>query len=867
MLGFVAPGPAAPQGAPPAVPPETACAHCGLPVGPRPVGPVGGGPAAAGALEGAAGDAARVFCCTGCAVVADALAAAGLGETYYRLRGLPSSRPASRALAPDPLHVSELDTAAFLDEHTQDAGNGLRRTELFVDGVHCAACVWLVERLPAEVPGVAEARLDLPRARLALAFDPEQVRLSAVAAWLARFGYAARPARTEALGQRTEAERRLLIRTGIAWALAGNVMLVAFALYSGLDAGADARLNTAARWVSLLLATPSVVYGGAPFFARAWASVRAAGRAGTLRHLHMDTPIALGVAVGFAHSAWATVSGRGEIWFDSLAVLIAALLTARYLQLRSRRLAGDASERLLALVPTVARRLGASGAAEAVPVESLRRGDLVEVPPGEVIPVDGAVAEGESRLSNAVLTGESRPVPVGPGDRVEAGATNLSAALRVRVEAAGAQARVGRLLAWVREAGGARPRIVLLADRLGGVFVVAVLAAAIVTAGLWLWLDPAHAAEHVAALLVITCPCALGMATPLSMAVAAGRAAQRGLFVKSDEAMQRLTEIDTLVLDKTGTLTEGRMAVARVLTDEAGPEADPEAVLALAAALEADAAHPIAEALVRAAGPGARAEAVEAEAGAGLAGRVDGRAVRVGRPDWVAAHEGPLAPALAAAVRAAAADGLTPVAIAVDGRPCAIVAVGDRLREDAAATVGAMQRRGLEVHLLSGDHPDAVAVAARTLGLPAERVRGGVGPEDKRAYVEALRARGRVVLMAGDGVNDAAALLAADVGVAVGGGTTASLVAADVFLTRAGLAPLGELARGAGQAMRTVRRALGLSLVYNAAAATAAIAGLVTPLVAAVAMPISSLAVVALALAQPSFRAARSRAAAPRPLR
>ncbi len=809
---------------------ETPCAHCGLTVGARPV-------------ASAAGEAC---CCVGCATVRDALAHAGLGETYDRLRALaPGTRAPSRAQAPDALAVAGLDAHGFLAEHTREAPDGRRQVDLFVDGVHCAACVWLVERLPAEMEGVASARLDLPRARLTLTFDPETVRLSAVAAWLARFGYAARPARARADGGPTEAERRLLLRTGVAWALAGNVMLVAFALYSGLDVqGADAGLATAARWISLLLAVPSVVYGAAPFYQRAWASVRAAVAARDVRRLHLDTPIALGITAGFAHSAWATVTGRGDVWFDSVAVLIAALLTARYVQLRSRRLAGEASERLLSLVPQVARRVGAEGETTVVALADVRPGDVLDVPSGEVVPADGVVARGASRLDRAVLTGEARPVPVDVGDRVEAGATNLTSPLRIVVEAVGEATRVGRLVAWVERGEVRRAPVVLLADRIGGWFVLAVLALAAVTGAVWSVLDPSAAVAHVVALLVVTCPCALGMATPLAMAVASGRAARAGIFVKSDEAVQALTRVDTVVLDKTGTLTEGRAALAAVAGDEAA--------LDLAAAVEAHATHPVAEAILRARGvpEGLDATGVEATAGQGVAGTVDGRRVAVGRPDWVGA---PIPAEWSRRLAAWAAEGLTPVAVAVDGRAAAVFAVGDTPRDDAAAFVARMTREGREVHVLSGDDPATVAAVAARLGIA--HARGGASPEDKRAAVEAWQAAGRHVLMVGDGVNDAAALRQADVGVAVGGGTTASLVAADVFLTRGGVAPVADALAGAARAVATVRRLLAISLGYNAVAAAAAVAGLVTPLVAAAAMPVSSVLVVALALAQPAFRA------------
>lgn len=817
--------------------------HCGLPVGPRPV------------LGTAGGDSLpQAFCCTGCRVVHEALGAAGFGETYYRLRGVAASTRDARPTESDALQLAELDTDAFLAQHTTDVGEGLRRTHLFLDGVHCAACVWLVERLPFEISGVAEAVLDLPRARLTLTFDPGAVSLSEVGRWLARFGYAARPMRTQAAGRRTEAERALLLRMGVAWALAGNVMLLAFAFYSGLDAEADATMAAFARWVSLALAVPAVGYGGAPFFQRAWASVRLAWRARDPRRLHIDTPIALGIGVGTLHSAWATVTGQGEVWFDSITVLVAALLTARWLQLRSRRLAGDASERLLSLLPSMVRRVSASGETVVARLDELARGETVEVPAGEVIPVDGIVTQGASQLNNAVLTGESRPVAVAEGDAVEAGATNLVSPLRVRVEATGEATRVGRLLKWVRDEEGRKARVVLLADRLSGYFSLSVLSLAALTAVAWTFFGTfSLAAHHVVALLVITCPCAIGMATPLAMAVAAGRAARRGIFLKSDAATQRLTEADTVVLDKTGTLTEGRMALVETVAAEG---VDLDATLDLAAVLEADVVHPVATALVAARGcPVLKAEAFEAEAGQGVRGVVDGQAVIVGKPMWVWAQTVSVSEGLTDAVERFARAGHTPVAIALDGQPAAVCAIGDRLRDDAPAVLRALEAAGLTIHLCSGDHPAAVAAVANTLGIPTERAHGGVAPEEKRATVEALQAQGRVVVMVGDGVNDAAALRAADVGVAVGGGSTASLVAADVFLTRLGLAPLAEAFAGTDHTLGVVRRNLGISLVYNVGGAAAAMLGLVTPLVAAVAMPISSLLVVASSILQRSFRA------------
>lgn len=808
---------------------DTHCAHCGMELGADPV----------------VRD-ERGFCCNSCATAFGTLTDAGLDDEFYSLQVLPSKPETLKQQPTEDLHLKEMDSPKFIEEHTRADIAG-RSVDLFVDGMHCAACVWLIERLPFEMEGVSAARVDMPRARLSLTFDPERVKLSKVAEWLGKFGYTARPMRGASDGRPTDAERKLLVRMGVAWALAGNVMLITFALYSGLD-GEGSGLATAARWISLTLAIPAVLYGGAPFFKRAWASMCSAFKARDFRRLHMDMPIALGILVGFLHSAWATFTGNGEVWFDSIVVLIAALLTARWLQLRSRRLAGEASDRLLALVPSMVRRVREDGQIEVVRVDDVRPSDLVEVPAGEVVPVDGVVVEGESRLNNAVITGESRPEPIAAGGKVVAGATNVSSPLRVRVEAAGEATRVGKLLAWVRNADTKKAAVVLLADKIGGYFVLAVLALAALTAAIWIPLDSSVAAQHVVALLVITCPCALGMATPLAMAVASGRAARQGLFIKTDEATQQLTGIDTVLLDKTGTLTAGQMA----LVEWTGSSED----LELVAALEADSNHPIAEAIVRSVDPveHLKADNFEAVAGVGIRGAVSGNNLVVGSPEWVSGEVDIAADTFQTDIKNATSNGYTPVLVAIDDKIAGVASIGDRVRDDAAPLIRSLEAGGKEVHILSGDHPEAVAVVAQRLGLSDKRARGGVSPEDKRAAVEGFQAEGRTVLMIGDGVNDAVALQAADVGVAVGGGSTASLVAADVFMTRPGVAPVAELLRGSEAVMQTIKAALGISLLYNVVGASAAMAGIVTPLVAAVAMPISSLLVVTMAILQPSFR-------------
>ncbi len=806
--------------------PLLACAHCGLPVGDD---PIGDGP---------------FFCCAGCHTVYGALRESGLGATFYRLGG-DALRPAAPV---DADRYAALDAPDVVARVVRFSGDGLARATLHVEGVHCAACVWLVERLPHTVVGVQSARLNLTRGRLELAYDPAAASLSGVARWLARFGYRVVPAPGDGATAGLGEERRLLVRMGISWALAGNAMLLAFAFYAGLDAAHDAALTTFARGISLALATAALFVGGPLFFRRAWASVEAAFRARDARLLHLDLPVSLGILGGYGQSAWNTMAGGGEVWFDSLLVLMAALLTARWLHLRALRHAREAADRLLTLLPTLVTRVNADGLEETVSADTLAPGDVVRVQGGDVLPADGVVVEGASALDRSVLTGESVAVEVEKGSRVEAGATNLRAPLYVRVEAAGAATRVGRLLTLVQSGAQTTPPPLRLADRVAPFYV---LGALVLAAGAFAVLGPTHPAEawgRVVALLVITCPCALSMATPLTYAVAIGRAARRGLFVKHEAALDLLTHATAVVLDKTGTLTEGRPVLAQ-------QHALDGRAWRLAAALERESHHPIARAFRHAfpaAATLAPARGVQLHAGLGLEGWVEGVHVRVGRPRWVFGAMAP--PDFADALDGIARDGLTPVAIALDGRPAALAGLGDTLRPDARAFVEALAAGGREVWILSGDAPHVVAQAGAALGLPRARCRGGLMPEDKAAAVAAL-ARTHTVVMVGDGVNDAAALQAAHVGVAVAGGTSVSIVAADVFATAPGLAPLETLLRGARQASGRVRALLAFSILYNVAGVVLALGGFVTPLVAAAAMPLSSLTVVAGAIGQGAFSA------------
>ncbi len=800
--------------------PEAGCQHCGLPV-PR------------GLLD---------YCCRGCATAHQILTSAGL-ERYYQL-----AAGDVRAVRATGRSYAEVDDPAFHALHVVGRADGLAAVPLLLEGLHCAACVWLIERVPGVVDGVVEIRLDVGRARADVVFDPARVRLSSVARFLDSLGYpvhAFRGADRERI--RRDEDRALMIKLAVAGAAAGNIMLLAAALYAGMltDMGAgDARFF---RWASMILAVPSVAFAAQPFFRGAWAALR-------VRAIHLDVPIALGIAVGVGWGTVNTLRGRGEVYFDSIAMLVFLLLVARLIQARQQRRAASAAELLVALTPGVARRLGPGpdDVAE-VPIAAIVVGDRIEVRAGDTIGVDGVIVAGSSALDLGLLTGESRPVDVEPGAGVAAGTLNLGARLVVRTTATGEDTRIGRIARTVEEQARRRAPIVRFADRVAARFVVLALVLAAATVALWAPIDLERGVEHAMALLIVTCPCALGLATPMTFAFAIGRAARRGVLIKGGDTLERLARPGLVYLDKTGTLTEGAL---RLVAWRGDPTARP-----LAAALERHSAHPLARALVdglaeAGAAATADADAVRETVGGGLEGQVHGHAVLVGSPRFVAARLGALGP-LVGEIDELAAAGITPVVIAVDGRAAAVAGLADALRPDARATVARIRAAGWDVAILSGDDPRVVDRVARELDLDPARCRGGVTPEGKLAAVQdALRAG--PVVMVGDGVNDAAALAAASCGIAMHGGAEAATSVADAVITTRsaarGLRPLAEVIEGARATLRVVHRNLALSLGYNAIGATLAIAGVIHPLIAALMMPVSSLTVVSSAAWSRAFR-------------
>lgn len=695
------------------------------------------------------------------------------------------------------------DDAAFQTRFVQD-----HTVELEVDGLHCPSCVAVLERLPQTCDGVRDARVDFGRKRVRIAWDPRRTRLSEVAEAIEELGHSTQPVASDD----PRPNRSELVRLGVTFALAGNVMLLSAAVYSGADGG----WARAFEWASLLLAIPVVTYGALPFYRGAWGGVRA-------RVPHMDLPVTLGLVGGFTASVYATFAGHGEVYYDSLCALVFLLLLGRRLQTSGQRAALGKAELLWSMTPGDAARWEGGGWVR-VATTALRAGDRVRVVAGETLPVDGRVLRGKGALDQRLLTGESRPVAAGPGADVFAGTVNLGEPLELEATASGAATRLGTIVDLAAKADADRAPVVRLADRAAGWFVLSVLGLAVVGGIAWWRYDPTRVFDVVVSLLVVSCPCALGLATPIALSVARGRAATAGLLFASTAAVERLARVGRVALDKTGTLTLGRLEVT---VDPLTP-----AHRRLVGALEACSSHPLATAL--ATEDDATVSDVRETPGQGITGTVDGHHVEVGAPAslGVESFEVP--------------EGDTPVAVRVDGEVAGVLALGDRLRPDAGDAVGRLRAMGLELEILSGDHPSAALGVAKQLGIES---RGALSPEAKAEAV------GAGVAMVGDGFNDAPALRAADVGLAVRGGAEMALRVADVFLARDGVGAVADAVEGSRKALRVVRRNLVFSLSYNVFFASLALAGLITPLAAAVLMPISSLTVVGASVLSQTFTA------------
>lgn len=804
------------------------CYHCGLPI-----------PAGADFVV-EIDHTAREMCCAGCQAVAQAIVANGLADYYKHRDALPESprEALPQSLAEFGLFDHPEVQRNFVRRAEGAAGEHEREAALILEGITCAACVWLNESHVRRQSGVTAISINYTTRRARVRWDERITKLSAILEAIAAIGYRAHPydvGRAEELARKERKEA--LWRLFVAGFGMMQVMMYAIPVYLA-DGDMTPDIEQLMRWASLILTLPVMLYSAAPFFVSAWRDLQ------RLR-VGMDVPVALGVGAAFAASVWATLSAAGEVYFDSVAMFVFFLLSGRYLEMMARQRAARSVETLARAIPAFATRLegwpaAGADAGERVAVAELCRADVVRIKPGETVPADGSVLDGESTVDESLLTGESRPVPKVVGDILIGGSVNIASPLVMRVEGVGEETRVAAIQRLMERAAAEKPRLVELADRVAGRFILALLVLAVGTALAWWWIDPSRALWIFVAVLVVSCPCALSLATPAALTVATGALAARGILVTRGHAIEALASADRFVFDKTGTLTAGRMALVDVMP----VRSDVGRALALAAALESGSEHPIARALVAGvADAGLAVDGLRAATGAGVEGRIEGSVWRLGRPAFVRGLHGDDMPA-DVEIKVSAGD--TVIALGDAQGWQAFFRLSDSLRPEAAATAGNLGAAGIKLSIFSGDAPAAAARVGAALGIADAR--GGLSPEDKHAALKALQQAGETVAMVGDGVNDAPVLAQAQVSIAMGAGADLARANADVVLLGNDLRALPEGLVLARRTLGIVRQNLVWAFAYNFLAIPLAMAGWVTPWMAGIGMSASSLLVVLNAL-------------------
>jgi Cu+-exporting ATPase len=700
--------------------------------------------------------------------------------------------------------------------------------ELELEGMTCASCASRIERKLNALEG-ASATVNFASEQAYVHFDPTQLRVDDLVAAVKSAGYDARARGSERARERGLSGSRYGMRLAVAVVLGLPVLLVAMISplqFSGWE------------WFALALATPVVLWAGWPFHRAAVLNLRHSAAT-------MDTLVSLGTLSAWGWSAAVVVLGLdAPTYFEAAAAITALVLLGRFLEARAKRRSGDAIRSLLELSAKEATVLREQEEVR-IPAQELRTGDLLVVRPGEKIATDGVVEDGTSAIDQSFLTGEAVPVEVAAGDLVAGGAINSYGRLLVRATKVGSETALAQIARLVEEAQAGKAPVQRLVDRISAVFVPLVIAISATTLVLWLILGASAAAAFTAAVavLVIACPCALGLATPAALMVGLGRGAQLGVLIRGPEVLERTRRISTIVLDKTGTVTEGRMSVARVVT--LAGVSEPELVRLVGAA-EASSEHPIARALADYARAREKSlpevERFGSEAGLGVEAFVGGRAVLVGRPAFLRERGLALPTELEASADELEGEGMTVVAAGWDGEVRGLVSLRDATKPSSKEAIRSFERLGLKSLLLSGDNERTVTSVARELGI--ERARSGVLPGEKATVIRELQAAGEVVAMVGDGINDAPALAQADLGLALGSGTDIAVEAGDVILASTDLRAVSDAVSLARRTLRTIKSNLFWAFAYNVAAIPIAAAGLLNPIIAAATMSASSLLVV-----------------------
>jgi P-type Cu2+ transporter len=774
----------------PAVDTAAGCLHCGAPVA------EGGGR----------------FCCPGCAAAYELVNRLGLGAFYAHRTAAPAAPAATDEAAVD-------DAAAYV----RPEADGTWSLCAIVDGLRCAACLWLIESALGQEEGVVSARLSLSTGRLRLSWRGAAIRGAELLDLVRRLGYRVQPYDPERLSATAGGEERALLRAlAVAGFAAANIMLLSISVWAGAGGEMGSATRDLLHWISALIALPAVAYAGRPFFASAVAALRA-------RRTNMDVPISVGVVLATATSLFATRGSGPHAYFDSAVTLLFFLLIGRFLELRARGRARSAAEALLALGSAPVTRIAPDGSSMRVMPGALAAGDMILAAAGERIGADGEILSGRSEVDRSLIDGETLPTPVGPGDAVQAGLTNIAAPLRIAVRATGEATYLAAVVRLMEAAERGRTRYVRLADRVARAYAPVVHLLALATFVLWLAAGRGAGAAltSAVAVLIITCPCALGLAIPMVQVIVADRLMRRGILLKSGTALERLAGIDTVAFDKTGTLTIGRPMLAA----ECRPDRDS---LAAAASLAAASRHPLSRAIRALCPEVAAANGVVEHPGAGLSRAGPEGETRLGSGAFCGVERAP-----------ASGDG-PELWLSRPAHAPARFTFADPLRPGAADTVARLSAGGYRVMLLSGDRAGVVESCAAALGI--RDWAAPVAPAGKVARLAELAAAGSRVLMVGDGLNDAPALAAAHVAMSPSSAADVSQNAADIVFQGTSLAAVRQTILAARRARTLVRQNLAFAIVYNACAVPLAVAGLVTPLLAAAAMSSSSLIVILNAL-------------------
>ena len=796
---------------------EKTCYHCALPV-----------PASAHYPVIIQGD-SQEMCCRGCQAVAQTIVDNGLTDYYRHRTALPG---VGHEVVPEEVQKLALyDHPGIQKSFVRQEGEHVKEASLILEGITCAACIWLNERHLKQLPGVLQVQVNYATHRARITWDDQAIHLSKILEEIQLLGYNAHPfsaERQENLRRKRRAKD--LRRIAIAGLSSGQVMMLAVALYAGATFGMEDGMAALLRYFSLVLTLPVVFYAALPFYQSAWNALLG-------KRLNMDVPVSLAVIGAFAGSAWATLHGQGVVYYDAITMFSLFLLSSRFLEHGAQEKSVEAAENLLKLAPAMATRISDGGQHQPVPVLELNAGDIILTKPGESIAADAEVIEGESTVDEALLTGESRPVPKRAGVQVIAGSINLEGPLLLRVTGVGENTVLAGIVRLLDRAVAEKPRLAQLADQVAGHFTVGLLILTAIVGAAWWWLEPGQAFATMLAVLVVTCPCALSLAAPTAFAAAGSHLLRHGILLTRGHALETLAKVNHVVFDKTGTLTYGRPVLQRSVTFS---DVDEERCLLLAASLEQASEHPLAQSfLSRVAGTDLFAvQEAHNLPGRGLSGSIAGVRYTLGNAT--------LAGLESVALPSDLPEGATLVWLCDERRAMAVFALSDGLRPQARELVGQLQAAGMQITILSGDAADAVAHVAAEAGIASWQA--ALRPEDKLKALRKLQQRGNVVAMVGDGVNDAPVLAGADVSIAMGGATQVARASSDIVLLTENLLDIQRALQTGHASIAVMRQNFAWAVVYNLLALPFAAVGMIPPWLASIGMSTSSLVVVLNAL-------------------